>query len=211
MQRSWLIGLLVLVVLAGGGVAMFALFVNDGDGTAAPDRDLARRPPEPRVRPGQPGGERPEGGPRREGGMVRVLRQSGAMDDDTEKVRSFTGSRQASLRELRQSLDNLRKTAADENATDQQVSEALASFRQQRDEVKRKTETERMALIADLDLENRPRIAAALTVLGVLDSGLPFGAGPGGGGRGAGRPGRDVGGEAQRPRPPGPAPDGGGP
>jgi uncharacterized membrane protein len=207
MQRSWLIGLLVLVALVAGAVVVVALFVERGGETGPPVRQFGRRPPESGVARGRPGGEQPGEGRDGEGGMMRALRQAGAMDEDVEKVRSFIQSRQGLLRELREGLDELRAMAADQNATDEQVSEALATFRQKRDEVKGRIETERMALRADLDLENRPRVAAGLTALGVLDSGLPLG---GGRWRGArdGRGGeRGGGGQPQRPRPSGPAPE----
>lgn len=213
MQRSWLVGLLALVVLLGVGAVVVAVVMQGGKEGVAPTPDLARRPPGP---PGASGPSGPAEGsqPRQRGeGIIRALQQSGATEEDTEKVSSFIQTRQQMLAELREALNELRTAAADENATDQQVSEALATFRQKKDEVSGKVEAERKSLTDALDLENRPRIAAALMAVGVLDNGLPFG-GMGGGGRrggaqrGAGGGERGAGGEGglQPPRPGGPAP-----
>ncbi len=216
MQRSWLIGLLALVVLLGVGAVVVAVVVQGGGKSATPVPGLARRPPRP---PGPPSSTDPQERrqpQQRGGGLARALEESGATEEDVAKVRSFIQTRQQLLRELREAVDGLRTAVADEKATDEQARDALATFRQKRDEVNGKVEAERKALTDAIDLENRPRMAAALMALGVLDNGLPFG-GMGGGGRRAGGAERDSGGrqrgaggqgQPQRPRPPGPGPTG---
>lgn len=217
MSRSVLIGL-VAIIIALAALASIAWFVSQGTKRPEPSvSPVAKGGPIPMPFGGGPPGGGGSFGPKAQekgggaagggmgggmggGGFRRIIEQAGGTEEDAAKVTAFFDKRQANTAELREALNRLRELSADEKATDQQVAAALADFRKKRDKAKSQLEADRKALARDLRLEKRPRLEAALTVLGVLDNGLAgarmmrMGQGGPGGGMGGGMPGGPGGG-----------------
>jgi hypothetical protein len=176
MSRVVLIGLIGVVLVLAGLLAFFAL----GHKAVAPPPPQgpmpgARPGPVPASPPapgGGPGGqEKAGGGPGGGGGLARMIEQAGGTEEDSKKVTAWFEKRQAASTELREALTKLREISSDEKATDEQAAKALADFQKVRDKSKADLEADRKTLAKELNLASRPKLEAALTVIGVLDNG----------------------------------------
>ncbi len=165
MPRNVLIWLVVLVVALGGVAVGVVALSRQWHHTAAPGG-----PPTGAAKAGDRGA-----------GVIAMAQKLGATKEDEQKIRAYTQQRQQLVAELRQAVDQLQMVTTDASATDDEVKQALTTFRQKRDDVKQRLKAAEAGLTQQLNLDTRPKLAAGLTAFGVLDNGL------GGGGRALGQ------------------------
>ncbi|HJN16898.1 MAG TPA: hypothetical protein QGH10_15440, partial [Armatimonadota bacterium] len=152
--------------------------------------------------PGGPGGGMPPGGGPGMGGggqggqgWTQMLEGAGGTPEDGEKLTAYVEARRSTQTPVREAQTALREALTDESASDEKIAQALAAYDTAAQSATSELKTSRDGLVTDLDLANRPRLKAALTVAGLLDTNASGGRGGRGGGRGGrGGPGGGMGG-----------------
>lgn len=119
--------------------------------------------------------------------ITRSLQSAGYTDEGLiETVTTYATNRQAARQTLYDAANALSQALADENTTDAQIKTLWDSFNAALDAEKTRTASAEAALDAQINYSKDPKLAAALTLMGVTgDAAGYLNSGPGGrGGRG---------------------------
>jgi hypothetical protein len=190
MRRSFLVGVLVVViVLVGAAMVILWQWQHPAAGRI---RSMSTRLAKSREQ------TRDARSAAASGAVGMVIAGWGGTQEDSQKIEAYLAQREQVGGELRKALDGMRNLADDPHSKDSRISQALTAYRTQRDQAKQQLAAVEADLIRELNLEGRPKLAAGLTSMGMLDNGLngmvlrmPRGAGASGamgwgGGGGAG-------------------------
>lgn len=124
-----------------------------------PDPTRRQGPPEQ----GRQGRNRPNPG--------QFLQQAGATQEDMQTIQQYMRDRFQNIQQLRQKLMALREAAVGENASDDAAAQAVAEYRDLLETYKTDREAAEAELVAQLDLDAKPRLEAILLQIGILDNG----------------------------------------